>query len=47
MKKDCKKLNQREFKIAKVIKRKDKLYVKQKGYDNSFNSWIGKKDTVK
>ena len=28
--------------MQKVIKRKgDKLYVKWKGYDNSFNSWIG------
>ena len=27
-----------------MIKRKgDKLYVKWKGYDNSFNSWIDKK----
>ena len=27
--------------MQKVIKRKgDKLYVKWKGYDNSFNSWI-------
>ena len=25
----------------------DKIYVKWKGYDNSFNSWIGKKDLVK
>ena len=33
--------NQQEFRIEKVIKRKgDKLYVKWKGYDNSFNSWI-------
>ena len=24
----------------------DKLYVKWKGYDNSFNSWIDKKDLV-
>ena len=31
----------------KLIKRKDdKLYVKWKGYDNSFNSWIDKKDIV-
>ena len=38
---------QNEFKIEKVIKRKDdKLYVKWKGYDNSFNSWIDKKDIV-
>ena len=29
--------------IEKVIKRKgDKLYIKWKGYDNSFNSWIDK-----
>ena len=38
---------QNGFRIEKVIKRKgDKLYVKWKGYDNSFNSWIGKKDIV-
>ena len=30
-----------------MIKKKgDKLYVKWKGYDNSFNSWIDKKDLV-
>ena len=30
-----------------MIKRKgDKLYVKWKGYDNAFNSWIDKKDLV-
>ena len=29
------------------MKRKgDKLYVKWKGYDNSFNSWLDKKDLV-
>ena len=28
----------------KIIKRKwDKLYIKSKGYDNLFNSWIDKK----
>ena len=33
------------FKAEKVIKTKDKkLYVKWKCYDNSFNSWIAKKD---
>ena len=38
---------QDEFRIEKVIKRKDdKLYVKWKGYDNFFNSWIDKKDIV-
>ena len=35
---------QNEFRIQKVIKGKcDKLYVKWKGYDNSFNNWIDKK----
>ena len=39
-----KKANQKEFRVEKVIKRKgDKLYVKWKEYDNSFNSWIDKK----
>ena len=33
------KTDQKEFRIEKVIKRKgDKLYVKGKGYDDSFNS---------
>ena len=41
------KLQINEFKVEKVMKRKgDKLYVKWKGYDNSFNSWIDKKDMV-
>ena len=43
-KKELQRTNQKEFRIEKVIKRKgDKLYVKWKGYDNSFNSWIDKK----
>ena len=47
MKKSCKKTNQEKFIIEKVLKRKcDKLYVKWKGYDNSFNSWIDKKDLI-
>ena len=45
--KELKKINQKEFRAEKVIKRKDdKLYVKWKGYDNSINSWINKKNTV-
>ena len=45
--KELRKTNQKEFRIEKVINRKgDKLYVKWKGYDNSFNSWIDKKDLV-
>ena len=45
--KELQKKNQKEFIVEKVIKRKgDKLYVKWKGYDNSFISWIDKKDRV-
>ena len=45
--KELQKTSQEKFRIEKVIKRKgDKLYVKWKGYDNSFNSWINKKDLV-
>ena len=45
--KELQKTNQKKFRIEKVIKRKgDKLYVKWKGYDNYFNSWINKKDLV-
>ena len=37
--------NQQEYRIEKIIKKKDdNLYVKWKGYNNSFNSWIDKKD---
>ena len=45
--KELQKTNQKEFRIEKVIKKKgDKLYVKWKGYNNSFNSWIYKKDIL-
>ena len=45
--KELQKTNQKEFRIEKVIKRKgDKLYVKWKGYNNSFNSWTDQKDLV-
>ena len=37
----------REFKIEKVIKKKDdKICVKWKEYNDSFNSWIDKKDSI-
>ena len=43
--KELQKTNQKEFRIEKVIKKKgNKLW---KGYDNSFNSWIDKKDLIK
>ena len=46
-KKNCKKTNQKEFRIEKVIKRKgDKLYVKWKGNNNLLNCCIYKKDIV-
>ena len=45
---ELQKTNQKEFRIEKVLKKKgDKLYVKWKGYNNSFNSWIDKKDIIK
>ena len=45
--KELQKTNQEEFRIQKIIKRKgDTLYVKWKGYDNSLNSWINKKDIL-
>ena len=45
--KELPKTNQKEFRIEKVIKaRGDKLYIKWKGYGNSFNTWIDKKDIV-
>ena len=45
MKKNCKRLIKKN--LEKVLKKKgDKLYVKWKGYDNSFNSRIDKKDLV-
>ena len=45
--KELQKTSQKEFRIGKVLKRKDdKLYVKWKWYDNCFNSWINKKDLL-
>ena len=45
MKKDLQKTEQTEFRTELVINKKgDNCYVKWKGYDNSFISWIGKKE---
>ena len=45
-KKELQKTNQKNL-VGKVIQRKDdKLYVKWKGYNSSFNSWIDKKDSI-
>ena len=48
MKKSGKKnKKQKELRIGKVIKKKrNKLYVKWKGCDNSFNSWIDKRNVT-
>ena len=44
---ELQKTNQEEFRIEEAIKKQgNKLYVKWKEYDNSFNSWIDKKDLV-
>ena len=43
--KELQKTNQKKFRIEEVIKKKgNKLYVKWKVYDDSFNTWIDKKD---
>ena len=46
--KELKKSSQEKFRIEKVLKRKgDKSYVKWKGYDSCFNSWIDKRPHIK
>ena len=48
MKKYCKRLIKKNLELKKATRRKrNKLYVKWKGYNNSFNSWIDKKDLIK
>ena len=43
--KELQKTSQEKIRIEKVLQRKgDKLYIKWKGYDDSFNSWSDKKD---
>ena len=44
--KELEKTNQKELRVEKVIKRKGAKLEKWKGYDNSFDSLIGKKDIV-
>ena len=47
IKNNCKKQIKKKFRVEKVIKGKgDKLYLKWKCYDSSFNSFIDKKDIV-
>ena len=42
--KELQKTSREKIRIEKVLKRKgDKLYIKWKGYDKRFNSWIDKK----
>ena len=45
--KELQSANQQKYRTEKIIKRKgNKLYVKWKEYNDSFNSWIDKKDTL-
>ena len=45
--KELQKTNQKEFRTEKVLRKKDdNLYVQWEDFDNSFNSWIFKKDLV-
>ena len=45
--KELQKTNQKQFRIEKVIQRKgNKLYIKWKGYNSLFNSYIDKKGIV-
>ena len=47
-KNELEKANQKEFRIEKVIEKKgNKLYVKWKSYNDSFNRWVDKKDMAK
>ena len=46
-KKELQSTNQQKYRIENIIKRKgNKLYVKWKEYNDSFNSWINKKDIL-
>ena len=45
--KQSQKINQGEFRIEEVIKKRgNKLYVKWKGCNNIFSSWVDKKGIV-
>ena len=45
--KELQSTNQQKYRIENIIKRKgNKLYVKWKEYNDSFNSWINKKDIL-
>ena len=46
-KKELRKTNQKVFRVEKVIKKEvHKLYIKWKGYNSSFDSWIDKRDIM-
>ena len=47
IKNNYRKQRKQSLKLKKVIKKNgDKLHVKWKGYNDSFNSWINKKNLV-
>ena len=45
--KELQRTNKKEFRIEVTKRKGNKLYVKWKGHNNSFNSWIDKKDLIK
>ena len=46
-KKKKRKKIKKKFRVEKIKKRKgDKLYIKCRSYNSSFNSWIDKKDII-
>ena len=47
MKKNHKRLINKNSGQKKSFKKDDKLCVKWKGYENPFNSWIDKKDSIR
>ena len=47
MRKDCKRQTRKKIRQKKYFKRIfNKVYVKWKSYDSSFNSWVDKKYNV-
>ena len=44
---ELQKTNLTLYVIEKIKNKNDKLFLKWRGYNNSFNSWIDKKDVIK
>ena len=46
MKKNCRRLIKKNSEQKKQFKKGNELYLKWRGHNNAFNSWIEKKDFV-